>query len=124
MVLATAFDLSNLASILLAVALAFVFGYGLTMQSLVGAVGLRRALRLSLASDTVSITSMEVVDNLFVVGVPGALAARLSDALFWWSLGVSLVVAFCGYGADQPLVDLEGPGTRCCPPPAQPLGGC
>jgi len=74
--------------------LAFVFGYALTMRSLVGSVGPRRAGRLALASDTVSIATMEIVDNLFILAVPGALAATLSDALFWWSLVVSLAVAF------------------------------
>jgi hypothetical protein len=54
----------------------------------------RRAARLALASDTLSIATMEVVDNAFVVLVPGALAAGLTDALFWWSLAVSLVIAF------------------------------
>jgi hypothetical protein len=94
MVIATALDLSNVASIVIAVALAFAFGYGLTMRPLVGAVGARRAMRLAFASDTVSIGTMEIVDNLFIVAVPGALAAGLTDNLFWWSLIVSLVIAF------------------------------
>jgi membrane protein implicated in regulation of membrane protease activity len=49
---------------------------------------------LALASDTVSITVMEIVDNAFIVVVPGALAAGLGDGLFWWSLAVSLAIAF------------------------------
>jgi hypothetical protein len=57
-------------------------------------VGLRRAAGVALASDTASIATMEVVDNLFIVLVPGALAAGLADGLFWWSLAASLVVAF------------------------------
>ena len=94
MVTATALSLGNATSILLSILLAFVFGYGLTMRSLVGAVGLRRAIRLALASDTVSIATMEIVDNLFILVVPGALAAGLTDSLFWWSLIASLAIAF------------------------------
>jgi len=95
MVVASALALGDAASISLAVVLAFVFGYGLTLRPVIRAgIGLRRAIRLALASDTVSIATMEVVDNAFIVAVPGAIAAGLSDALFWWSLLLSLVVAF------------------------------
>src|SRR6185312_10257732 len=95
MVLATALGLSGAASIALAVALAFVFGYALTSQSLARAgLPFRRAVRTALAADTVSIGTMEVVDNAFVALVPGALAAGLADGLFWWSLLASLAVAF------------------------------
>jgi hypothetical protein len=94
MVIATALDFGNAASIGISILLAFVFGYGLTVRPLIGAVGPRRAVRLALASDTVSIATMEVVDNLFIVAVPGALAAGLTDRLFWWSLIVSLLIAF------------------------------
>lgn len=94
MVLATALNLSNAASIAVSIVLAFVFGYGLTVRPLLAAVGSRRAIRLAFASDTVSIATMEIVDNLFILAVPGALAAGLADGLFWWSLIVSLVIAF------------------------------
>lgn len=95
MVIATALDLSNAASIGLAVALAFAFGYALTLSPVIAAgVPPRRALRLAVASDTVSIAAMEVVDNAFILLVPGAIAAGLADGLFWWSLLVSLAVAF------------------------------
>jgi hypothetical protein len=95
MVIATALALGDAASIALAVVLAFLFGYALTLRSLFRAgVPVRRALRLAVASDTVSIATMELVDNAFILVVPGALAAGLGDALFWWSLGLSLVVAF------------------------------
>jgi membrane protein implicated in regulation of membrane protease activity len=57
-------------------------------------VELRRAVRLAFASDTVSITVMEIVDNAFILVVPGAIAAGLGEALFWWSLAVSLAIAF------------------------------
>ena len=95
MVLATAFGWGNALSIAVSVALAFVFGYALTLSPVLRAgVPLRKALRLAAASDTVSIATMELVDNLFILLVPGALAAGLTDDLFWWSLLVSLVIAF------------------------------
>ena len=95
MVLATAFGWGNVLSIAVSVALAFVFGYALTLGPMVrGGIPLQRASRLAFASDTASITTMEIVDNAFIVAVPGALAAGLGDALFWWSLGLSLVIAF------------------------------
>jgi hypothetical protein len=94
MVIATALALGNAASIAISIALAFLFGYGLTVRPLLAAVTPRRAVRLAFASDTVSIATMEVVDNAFIVVVPGALAAGLGDGLFWWSLLVSLGIAF------------------------------
>ncbi|HET7566518.1 MAG TPA: DUF4396 domain-containing protein [Gaiellaceae bacterium] len=95
MVLATSFGWANAPSIALSVVLAFAFGYGLTLRPVLAAgVPLRRAAGLAVASDTVSIATMELVDNAFVLLVPGALAAGLADGLFWWSLGVGLAVAF------------------------------
>jgi hypothetical protein len=95
MVLATSFDWANGPSIALSVVLAFAFGYGLTLRPVLAAgVPLRRAAGLAVASDTVSIATMELVDNAFVLLVPGALAAGLADGLFWWSLGVGLAIAF------------------------------
>jgi uncharacterized protein DUF4396 len=95
MIIATAAGLGNATSIGISVVLAFFFGYALTLRSVVAAgVGLRKAISLALASDTVSIATMEVVDNAFIVVVPGALAAGLGDSLFWWSLVVSLAIAF------------------------------
>jgi hypothetical protein len=95
MVVATAVGLGDAASIAVSVVLAFVFGYALTLKPVIAAgVPLRRALGLTFASDTVSIATMELVDNLFIVIVPGALAAGLTDGLFWSSLLTSLVVAF------------------------------
>jgi hypothetical protein len=95
LVIATALDWGNLASIALAVVLAFFFGYSLTLRPLVtGGVPLHRAVRVALAADTLSIGVMEIVDNGFVLLVPGAMAAGLADALFWWSLGVGLLIAF------------------------------
>ena len=95
MVIATALGLGNAPSIAVAIVLAFFFGYLLTLRPLFRAgVSLRRALRLAFASDTVSIATMELVDNAFILAVPGAMAAGLTDRLFWWSLLVSLLVAF------------------------------
>jgi uncharacterized protein DUF4396 len=95
MMIATAVGLGNVASIAVSVALAFLFGYGLTLRPVLRAgLPFRRAAGLALASDTLSITTMEIVDNGFILIVPGAMAAGLSDSLFWWSLGVSLVIAF------------------------------
>jgi hypothetical protein len=95
MVLATALGWGNAASIAVSVALAFFFGYALTIRPVLRAgVPVRRALRLAGASDTISIATMELVDNAFILVVPGALAAGLSHGLFWWSLALSLVIAF------------------------------
>jgi hypothetical protein len=95
MVIATALGLGDLQSIALAVVLAFFFGFALTVFALRRAgVEFRRALSLAVASDTTSIAVMELVDNAFILLVPGALAAGLGDGLFWWSLAASLAVAF------------------------------
>jgi hypothetical protein len=95
MVLATAFGWGDAASIAVSVALAFFFGYTLTIQPVLHAgLGIRRAAGVAFASDTVSITTMEIIDNAFILIVPGAIAAGLADALFWWSLALSLVIAF------------------------------
>jgi uncharacterized protein DUF4396 len=95
MVLATAFGWGNVLSIAVATALAFFFGYSLTLLPILrAAVPARRALSLAFASDTASITVMEIVDNGFILLVPGAIEAGLGNSLFWWSLGVGLVLAF------------------------------
>jgi hypothetical protein len=78
-----------------AIALAFVFGYSLTMYAVLRAgLGTKAAVRVALAADTVSIVVMEAVDNSVVVLVPGALDAHLADLLFWGSLALSFAVAF------------------------------
>jgi hypothetical protein len=95
MVVATALGWGNAASILISVVLAFFFGYSLTIRPILRAeVPLRRALPLAFASDTASIGVMEAVDNAFILLVPGAISAGLANWLFWWSLVVSLLVAF------------------------------
>ena len=95
MVIATALGWGNVASVAISVVLAFLFGYSLTLGPILHAgFPMRRAAGLAVASDTVSITTMEIVDNAFILIVPGAIAAGLGDPLFWWSLGLSLVIAF------------------------------
>jgi Domain of unknown function (DUF4396) len=94
MVLSTWWGWGGVASIALSVALAFFFGYLLTSLPLLrSGMSVRQVAPLAFASDTASITTMEIVDNLFIIVVPGALAAGLGDALFWWSLAVGLAIA-------------------------------
>jgi len=94
MVIGTAWGWSNSATILISIVLAFVSGYALTLLPLLRAgMGLVAALALALASDTLSITIMEIVDNAVVLLIPGAMDAGLTDWLFWASLAVSLVLA-------------------------------
>jgi hypothetical protein len=95
MVLATWWGWGNLASIALAIVLAFFFGYLLTYASVRRhGVSRREGVRLALASDTVSITTMEIVDNAILLVVPGAMVAGLASWLFWGSLAFALAVAF------------------------------
>lgn len=94
MAIGTALGFSNLATIVLAVALAFLFGYGLTSLPLLrSGMALGAVIPIALASDTVSIATMEVVDTLVVLAVPGAMDAGLADILFWASLAFALIVA-------------------------------
>lgn len=95
MVIGTAAGLHNAGTVVLSVLLAFVFGYALTMRGVLQAgVGIRRAVKVALAADTVSILVMEIIDNLVMVGVPGAMDAGLGNWLFWVSLAGSLAIAF------------------------------
>ncbi len=94
MVIGTALGWSNLATIALAVVLAFVFGYALTMRPLLASgMPFARAARLALAADTASITIMEVVDNAIMLVIPGAMDAPLDSFLFWASLAAALAIA-------------------------------
>src|SRR3954470_20808075 len=91
MVIGTAAGFSNFGTVVLSVALAFVFGYGLTSLPLLQAgLALSAVVPIALASDTLSIATMELVDNAIVVAVPGALEAGLNSTLFWGSLAFSL----------------------------------
>jgi Domain of unknown function (DUF4396) len=94
MAIGTAAGFSNLGTVVLSVALAFVFGYGLTSLPLLRAgLALATVVPIALASDTLSIATMEVVDNAIVLAVPGALDAGLGQMLFWGSLAFSLAMA-------------------------------
>jgi hypothetical protein len=94
MAIGTAAGFSNLGTVALSVALAFLFGYGLTSLPLLRAgLVLSAVIPIALASDTLSIATMEIVDNAIVVGIPGAMEAGLGSLLFWGSLSFSLVVA-------------------------------
>ena len=95
MVIGTAAGLSNLVTVVLSIALAFVFGYALTVRGLLlGGLALVAAIRLAFAADTISIAIMEIVDNTVMVGVPGAMGAGLTNWLFWLALAGSLGIAF------------------------------
>ncbi|MCT2584374.1 DUF4396 domain-containing protein [Actinophytocola sp. S1-96] len=95
MVIGTALGWGTIATVVLAVALAFLFGYALTMRGVLRAgVGFRRAVKVALAADTVSIAVMEIVDNAIIVGIPGAMDAGLASWLFWAALAFALAVAF------------------------------
>ncbi|MFL6120577.1 DUF4396 domain-containing protein [Actinophytocola sp.] len=95
MVIGTAFGWGNAATVVLSIALAFLFGYSLTMRPVLRAgVALGAAIPIAFAADTVSIAVMEVIDNAFVLIIPGAMNAGLSSALFWGSLVTSLALAF------------------------------
>ena len=95
MVVGTAFGWGNFATIVLAVVLAFFFGYSLTAVPLLrSGLALAPVAPLAFASDTISITIMEVVDSLIVLVIPGAMAAGLGSPLFWGSLALALAVAF------------------------------
>jgi Domain of unknown function (DUF4396) len=94
-IIGTALGWSNGPTIALAIVLAFFFGYSLTMLPLLRAgLALATAIPLALASDTLSITVMEIVDNAVLLVMPGAMEAGLADVLFWASLAFALAVAY------------------------------
>lgn len=91
----TAVGLSNAATLVLGILLAYVFGYGLTLVPLIRAgIPFLRATGITFAAETLSITTMEIVDNVVVLAIPGAMDAGLADLLFWASLAISLALAF------------------------------
>jgi Domain of unknown function (DUF4396) len=94
LVIASQLGWHDLPSILLAVVLAFIFGYSLTLRPLLASgMAVAAALRLAFAADTLSITVMEIVDNAIVLAIPGAMDAGIGDLLFWGSLAIALAVA-------------------------------
>ncbi|MEU6894516.1 DUF4396 domain-containing protein [Streptomyces sp. NPDC046557] len=95
MIIGTALGWGNAATMIAAIALAFFFGYALTLRGILGAgVDTRTAVRVALAADTLSIAVMELIDNGVIALWPGAMDAHLSDALFWTTLAPSLALAF------------------------------
>jgi hypothetical protein len=95
LVIGTILGWGNLATIALAVVLAFFFGYSLTMVPLLrSGLALATVLPVAFAADTLSITVMEVVDNLIILIIPGAMEAGLGSLLFWGSLAFALAIAF------------------------------
>jgi hypothetical protein len=94
MVIGTALGFSELGTVALAVGLAFLFGYGLTSLPLLRAgLALSAVIPIALASDTLSIATMEIVDNALMLGIPGAMEAGVGSLLFWGSLSFALVIA-------------------------------
>ena len=94
MVIGTALRWSNPATVALSVALAFIFGYALTMRPLLrSGLAFAAAAKLALAADTISITIMEIVDNAIMLVIPGAMEAGLGSPLFWGSLAFALIIA-------------------------------
>jgi hypothetical protein len=106
MVIGTALGWGNVETIALAVVLAFLFGYALTMRPLLrSGMGLGAAMKLALAADTASITIMEIVDNGVMLLIPGAMHAHLANPLFWGSLAVALVIAgFAAFPVNRWLI--------------------
>jgi hypothetical protein len=102
----TALGWGNLETILLAIALAFLFGYSLTMLPLLRAgLAFAAAVPLALASDTLSIGVMELVDNAILLVVPGAMDAGLDTLLFWASLAFALLIAgMAAYPVNRYLI--------------------
>ena len=95
LIIGTAFGLSNGLTTLIAVVLAFAFGFGLSTLPLIKAgMGFMAALSIVIAADTLSIATMEIVDNLVMYIIPGAMNATLVDPLFWISMPLALTVAF------------------------------
>lgn len=84
----------NAAQTALAIILAFLIGYSLTFWGARKKMTANDAVKLALAVDTVSIISMEIIDNVSEWLIPGAINAKLGDILFWWSLALSLAIAF------------------------------
>jgi hypothetical protein len=94
LVIGTAAGLSNGSTIGLSIALAFLFGYGMTSLPLFRAgMPLKKVLALALAADTTSVAIMELVDSAIMLVIPGAMDAGLGDALFWAALAISLIAA-------------------------------
>ena len=111
LVIANALHWSNAASIVLAIVLAFLSGYAFSLRPLLAAgMELARAAQVAFAADTLSITVMEIVDNVIMLAIPGAMQAGLDEPLFWGSMLASLAGAFvAAYPVNRWLI-LRGRG--------------
>lgn len=95
LVIGTAIGLSTGATIALAIGLAFLFGYALSMIPLLkNGLSFKRAFPVILAADTLSILTMEIVDNVVMALIPGAMDAGLVNPVFWLAMPFALTVAF------------------------------
>jgi Domain of unknown function (DUF4396) len=105
-IIGTALGWSDLATIALAIGLAFLFGYSLTSLPLLRAgIAFAAVVPIALASDTFSIAVMEFVDNAILLVIPGAMEAGVGDVLFWGSLAVALVIAgFAAFPVNRWLI--------------------
>ncbi len=105
-VIGTALGWSDFPTMALAIVLAFAFGYSLTMLPLLrSGLGLRAAVPVALAADTISIAIMEIVDNAIMLVIPGAMEAGLTNLLFWGSLATALLIAGAvAYPANRYLI--------------------
>lgn len=106
MVIGTHLGWGNWSTVALAVLLAFLFGYLLTLLPLIRAgIAFRTALTLAFASDTISIAIMEIIDNAVMLVIPGAMDADLGEPLFWASLAGSLLLAgLAAFPANRYLI--------------------
>lgn len=95
MAIGTALGWGNVTQMALAIFLAYVFGFGLTAVPLIRAgLGFRKVVSTALAADTISITIMEVIDNLTVLAIPEAMDAGLTDPLLYGSIAAGFAIAF------------------------------
>jgi hypothetical protein len=114
MVIGTALGWSSAGTIALAVVLAFFFGYLLTSIPLLrSGMAIGAVLPIALASDTASIAVMEIVDNLIMLVIPGAMDAGLGNPLFWGSLAFALAVAYVAAFPVNRYLIARGRGHAC-----------
>ena len=95
MIIGTWLGFHNAGTVVLSIVLAFAIGYALTMRGVLrSGVELRTAMKIALAADTISIATMELIDNSTMVAIPGAMNAGLSNLTFWVAMVISLALAF------------------------------
>jgi hypothetical protein len=95
MIISSALSWTAAPSVIISIVLAFGFGYSLSIRPILAhGLPFKKALKVALASDTASISTMEITDNVFILLIPSAINAGLNTILFWWTLAASLLVAF------------------------------